>query len=501
MKLLYHNELQYVFQFIRNTKFDILTQELNKSQLNFEQKYNFICLITENRINDSHHLKSILISIGKHLKNNDEQQNNAILDQTFQQFMRFSENLRNSIRISDLNNRNLSIFKRELKTSISRFQENNKYNKPILIKNIKLTPTGFVPMIRSFEKAKLIINLFDYQKFLKVIIYDDDGNQIDKNKSMTGQLIKVKLKEGIELFKEKFQLLGWNYTELRQDIFWMIKEDQKDSNFLLSKFKYGFSILKNLTQSRQNFGNFFLNGQQMEFKQVVIEHNDQISKQSNHFGQISRNLISMIREKLNNKEISVIQIIFDGIQYILQLNNKLKDDRIQLDLSNTKLYDFNSIISVIDYNKLRGANLNSRIIEILIENGIKETVFVELLQWHLKQIQIQQIQRILSLDQKSELYGILPIIEIMNIMKNNYLDENNSLFMKKVCQKLKLLEIQQIKSKLFGVVDNYGILNDGGNKLYQNGDQKQYVQVNQQINCVIQKESQQQQVIVFWVRK
>ncbi|CAK84360.1 unnamed protein product (macronuclear) [Paramecium tetraurelia] len=468
--ILYDSKIQLnIFkQTERNSKFDTLQQQLDKSNLSFEQKYNFICILSQNRIIDCHHLKTLLILMCKQQQNSD-----YILDSVFQSFMRLSQNLSSSIRISDQNNRNLFIFQKELKELSCQVQQNACLQRPILLKQARLTPSGYIPMISKPEKPKLLTTVFQNQNFVKLSLRDDNGKLIKKNRSNFGEFFKLQLTEGFTICSEQWKFLGWNNKELRSNIIWMNKVSNKElDNYILANFKQN-STLQQKAEVKSRFRNFFIDGLTTEFKQlIIVVIRNQINENNfSQFGQISRNLIDKIREIFMNQEISVVKVVFNGVQYILQLNNNLKDNIIQLNSQYKIFSSFNDQITIIDYNKYRGAFLNRGLIRLFYQMGVKEDVFIQLLNWHLGQISKAFIVRSVSLDLKSELCGLSPIIEQINVMKRNYLNEKNCLFIQKVYEKLKLLEIQQLKQKynilvekaerLFGVVDQYGILNEG----------------------------------------
>ncbi|CAD8164486.1 unnamed protein product [Paramecium octaurelia] len=377
-KILYDNKIQLNIskQTERNSKFDILQQQLDKSKLSFEQKYNFICILSQNRIIEFHHLKTLLILMCK------QQQNlECILDSAFQLFMRLSQNLSCSIRISDQNNRNLFIFQKELKALNCQIQQNSCLQRPMLVKQAKLTPSGYIPMIGQPEKPKLLTTLFQHQNVVKLSIRDDNGKLIKKNRSNFGEFFKIQLTEGFTICSEKWKLLGWNNKELRQNNLWMNKVSHKELDNFLANFKQDSFILQQQTEVNSKFWNFFIDGQTIEFKQLIIVVIKNQIKENNfsHFGQISGNLIGKVREILKNQEISAVKVVFNGIQYVLQLNSNLKDNTIQLNSQQKQFSSFNDVITVTDYNKFRGAYLNKGLIRVFYQMGIKEEVFIQLL--------------------------------------------------------------------------------------------------------------------------
>lgn len=80
------------------------------------------------------------------------------------------------------------------------------------IKRVALTPSGYVYNIKLPEETSIIIR--DYYKYLNCFIRlhfeDENLETIHGLQYITDYFYKYKLKDGLNLFSEKFRLLTWS---------------------------------------------------------------------------------------------------------------------------------------------------------------------------------------------------------------------------------------------------------------------------------------------------
>ncbi|CAD8126681.1 unnamed protein product [Paramecium sonneborni] len=508
--LMLSDEIKLQFQELRSRdqELDILQNTLEQSNLSFEQRYNILCVVSQNRITDIKYLNSLIKRVCqyKDRQQNQERRENQqleekrrekVLEATFQLFSRYSTDLNYSVRQSELNKKNYLKFKRDLQrcdNDVIELVNQDEEKRIALIKRVSLTPSGYLYNIKLPEETSVIIRQYFDQlnNFIRLHFEDENLETIHGHHYITEYFYKQKLKNGMELFGEEFRLLTWSASQLRGGSCWIF--NYKKAKITRQKFIDSIGnfntlnmdqVAKNAARLGQNFSSSkSINLNEINVKVGVPDKvGDNGKLYTDGIGKISRNLIDKIRTVMNNPCISAIQIRFHGAKGVLLLNDDLSKNTIELRRSMVKFNpslmndgQYSTMISLLDYNKYRGGYLNRQIIILLVTLGIQDSVFMQFQKEYLEKIQNlsaidSSIYKHFLVDYNGELQGLPSIIDNIRLMIKADLNEKNNIFIKKVLDRLKRRGLMQLRTKcnilidkaarVLGVVDDYNILNEG----------------------------------------
>jgi len=126
---------------------------------------------------------------------------------------------------------------------------------------------------------------------------------------------------------------------------------------------------------------------------------------------------------------------------------------------------------VIDYDKYRVGFLNRQTILLLLTNGVKSDVFLKLQQEYIKELEEQVDPDDKIFDTLPCGYSLYSTKELIKDCHENKIEVQNEPFVKAVVETLKVRAFVNLKQKanilvrdsvrVFGVLDEYGILNHG----------------------------------------
>ncbi|CAD8089201.1 unnamed protein product [Paramecium primaurelia] len=496
--LLYTEEIDLSFKEKENREleYDQFQMAIKNSQLSFEQKYNILCVVSQNRITDVNYLKSLL-KIILNYNENDYQLREKVLESTFQLFSRYSTDLNFSVRQSELNKKNYLTFKRDLQRfteDVINLIDEDQQKRIAMIKRVSLTPSGYQFNIKLPEETSVIIRQYFNQlnNFIRLHFEDENMETIHGHHYITEYFFKSKLQNGLKLFGEEFRLLTWSASQLRGGSCWIFNYNRASitrQNFIDSIGNFNKLNKDQVAKNAARLGQNFSSSKSIKFQQLIVrtEIPDKVGENGKLFtdgiGKISRNLINIIRGQMNNQQISAIQIRYHGAKGVLLLNDDLPDNTIELRKSMIKFNpslsndgNYTNMISLLDYNKYRGGYLNRQIIILLVTLGIQENVFMQLQYEYLEKIKNlsaidSSIYKHFLVDYNGELQGLPSIIDSIRLMINANQNENNNTFIKKVLDRLRRRGLMQLRTKsnilmdkaarVLGVVDDYDILTEG----------------------------------------
>ncbi|CAK92037.1 unnamed protein product (macronuclear) [Paramecium tetraurelia] len=477
----------------RKTQWDQLYALIEQSQLSFEQKYNILCVVSQNRITDLDLLKQLILHITQFQRDNHEK----ILESTFQLFSRYSTDLNFSVRQSELNKKNYLTFKRDLKRCLEDVIipiDQNEQKRVAMIKRVSLTPSGYIFNLKLPEETSEIIRQYYNQldNFIRLHFEDENLETIHGHHYITEYYFKSKLSNGLHLLGEQFRLLTWSASQLRGGSCWIFNYNRAQisrQNFIDSIGNFNTLNMDQVAKNAARLGQNFSSSKSIDLRQIIVKTQvpdkvgDNGKLYTDGIGKISRNLIEMIRVEMNNHTISAIQVRYHGAKGVLLLNDDLPDNTIELRKSMIKFNptlmndgNYKTMISLLDYNKFRGGYLNRQIIILLVTLGIQEEVFMQLQREYLHKIANlsavdSSIYNHFLVDYNGELQGLPSIIDNIRMMINANLNENNNHYIKRVLDRLKRRGLMQLRTKsnilmdqaarVLGVVDDYDILDQG----------------------------------------
>ncbi|CAD8125247.1 unnamed protein product [Paramecium sonneborni] len=483
----------------RGEEIDKLQKMLENSKLSFEQKYNILCIVSQNRISDINYLKQLISKICEYRLNqqDDDDRRERVLEMAFQLFSRYSVDLNFSVRQSELNKKNYLLFNRDLQRcdeDVINLLNKDDDKRIAMIKRVSLTPSGYLYNIKLPEESSVIIRQYYDQlnNFIRLHFEDENMEAIHGHYFITDYYFKQKLKNGMNLFDEQYRLLTWSASQLRGGSCWIFnykKAQITRQNFIDSIGNFSTLNVDQVAKNAARLGQNFSSSKSIEFSElnIITGIDDKMGENGKLYtdgiGKISKNLIHQIRVIMKNPYISAIQIRLHGAKGVLLLNDNLTDNTIELRKSMVKFNPslmndgkYTNMISLLDYNKFRGGYLNRQIIILLVTLGIEDDVFMSFQKEYLDKIQNvsakdSSIYKHFLVEYNGELQGLPSIIDNIRLMINSNLNENNNIFIKRVLDRLKRRGLMQLRTKcnilidkaarVLGVIDDYDVLNEG----------------------------------------
>nr|QZA51933.1 RNA-dependent RNA polymerase 4 [Paramecium bursaria] len=460
--------------------------------LSFQLKYNLLCALSNNRINSIDNLK-LIAEYSNKSEHKFYTQNDKFIDVLFAQLMKGWKFLGTSYNYQDQRH-NLQLFSLTLKNLKTEFINHQTQDIRIVnIRRISLTPSGIMYHFKLPEQSNLVQRIFKdhLDCFLRLNFEDENLTPIFNMQYVCQYFFPKIFDNGIRIEGNFYQLLTWSSSQLRTAQCWLFNFKQANITRVQMIEQLGdFTNLKinEVAKNAARLGQSFSSSLSFQFKQDVnIIHEPDVydSDQNNYtdgIGKISRNLIQQIREKLQNFNISAIQIRYHGAKGVLLLNDDLEDNTIVIRKSMQKYTPAQNAnlkqIELLDFNKFRGGYLNRQIIMLLISLNVVEDNFQKIFYEHLQKLDDLQfkdssIYKYFNLDYCSEIEGMPPVTKILTELINDGMQLDHY-FIEGIMNRLKRRGLLLLKNKcnilvdqagrFLGVTDDYNLLNE--NEVY-----------------------------------
>ena len=384
-------------------------------------------------------------------------------------------------------------------------KENKSIPNGCLQRRINWTRAGKIYFFPELELTNRVIRQWwdDKTKFIKIRFYEENGKKIT-NFHRLRSTIQKELKNGVEIANHKFSFLGSSSSMLRTKSCWLYAEYEPSlQNALewneefggidfssrqeiwdwMGNFQSEVNKYKRLSRMGQCFSATFegpsLPKEQINenFEDITNEYNNIKYCFSDGIGTMSENImIQAVSTKNNPKNpyyASAIQIRLGGFKGVLSYDPRLKGDIVNIRPSQKKFESNSTILEIISISKFHYGHLNHQVILLLSTLKIPDERFFELLDQHLEKLKNfykspkshkSNIILFANLQKVPEIYTMVKEIIESGINLDDiflYIISESIYYssVRLIRNKLRILDEKSVN--LLGILDEYGILDEG----------------------------------------
>lgn len=353
-------------------------------------------------------------------------------------------------------------------------------------RRVTITPTTIIYYTKEAELSNCILERHSALAegyFMRVTISDEMGEQT-KNMNFISRRYTEPLVKLHEILGRKFKFFAYSSSQLRGNSFWMFSEDNPlkleirqlykeigDLSEILVAAKYGARLGQLLSSSYS----VLKIDESIKIEEIPdIKTPDGKFTFSDGVGKISLNLIQKIKEKMKiHGTVSAIQIRCGGLKGILVGDPEIGDNVISIRPSMKKFKDsvYRDQLQLLDYSKFRYGYLNRQIITLLVSLGLETSNLSKLQEECCKKLSEQQVVDGNLFAYVNHVHNLSPTKNLIKEVVQAGINIVKEPFIKGVLDTIRIRSFINLKEKsnilieesvrVMGVLDEYGILNEG----------------------------------------
>ncbi|KAI9027116.1 RNA dependent RNA polymerase-domain-containing protein [Phycomyces nitens] len=266
-----------------------------------------------------------------------------------------------------------------------------------LMRKMVVTPTSIYIQPPSLETTNRVIRHFrSYSdRFIRVQFCDDGMNRISashtglSNNEVYDRIYKV-LTNGIQIGTRRYDFLAFSNSQLRDHGCWFFAPTKDMTASMIRDWMGRFSHVKIVAKNATRMGQCFSSTRPIcQLKKEEIEHIPDVERNGYTFsdgvGMISPALAREISSKMELRHVpSAFQFRLAGAKGVLTVANGLSGRKVKMRPSQIKFDSDHLVLEVIRFSTSIPAYLNKQIITILSALGVKDEVFMTLMDDMLK---------------------------------------------------------------------------------------------------------------------
>ncbi|KAF7722442.1 hypothetical protein EC973_003144 [Apophysomyces ossiformis] len=261
-----------------------------------------------------------------------------------------------------------------------------------MTQKVMVTPTGMYLQPPAVETTNRVVRHFaDYaDRFLRVQFVDEGFGRISasyngtSNDAVYARIFKV-LQDGIQIGTRRYDFLAFSGSQLRDHSCWFFAPTKELSTTMIRKWMGSFSQIKVIAKYAVRMGQCFSSTRPATtLDEKEVEEIDDIVNNgyvfSDGVGKISPKLARELAKTMELDEVpSAYQIRLGGAKGVLSVSNFLSGRKVQLRPSQIKFDSSHTVLEIIRTSTLIPAYLNRQAITLLSALGVKDEVFMRML--------------------------------------------------------------------------------------------------------------------------
>ncbi len=353
--------------------------------------------------------------------------------------------------------------------------------KIVLVRRATLTPSRLILHFPEPNVSNRVIRKYGPDLFLRVRFRDEDMRKLNTSQSFSNMSsiyarIKRFLLDGVEIAADKYEFLAMSSSQMREHSCWMFKKTKQLDARVVRSWMGNFESIKCIGKYAARLG------QSLSCSIETFETNDfsiipDIKKMdpqteieycfTDGIGKISQEKALEICKKYSDiSYASSFQIRFAGFKGVVAVDPNLTNKKLQFRESMKKFESGYNRLDLLNVAEYIPCYLNRQVIIILSSLGIKDSVFLDLLDKTLKILSNMLVDEHVALSYISKYFR-----KIFSISKSpsqiNYLFESFHRELLKPIHKSMLNDLIH-KSRIFiergrilmGCIDETGILKE-----------------------------------------
>ncbi|KAI9291041.1 RdRP-domain-containing protein, partial [Neoconidiobolus thromboides FSU 785] len=352
----------------------------------------------------------------------------------------------------------------------------------VLVRKVAITPTKIYLLPATLEMTNRVIRQYSSVKdrFLRVVFCDENMRPLGANKE-TNHDILIRffciLRYGLKISDRRYRLLAFSSSQLREHGCWFFSDTEDITVEAIHQWMGDFSSIHNVAKYAARMGQCFSSSKDgAELENYNVTEIPDIKRNgwtfSDGVGKISSELLKKIDGKLDlPNPPSAIQFRMGGYKGVVTLSPELEGEQLCLRPSQKKFESNHLVLEVIRIANYRCAHLNRQVIILLTALGIEDSVFIELQNEMVQELSKmkQSLNKAISvLANHTDEYGVAKSL-IKLIQANLFHSKDN--YIRNMLDLVYIYVLTNLKNKariqvpkgalLIGVMDEYGVLNEG----------------------------------------